>query len=293
MYCRHCRDLRLLPQIPAGYVGLERRLATKLTTLAPKHQRAHLTYLTKDHSSWIVHVPGWHPVGADDFAAMWALHPTSLGRNTFHGRSVETPRYFRAFGRSYSFSGQVAEALPLARVPLAETARQRIKALLLELDGTRTIKYELASSDPRPVPSAVGCRSPTGDASRTQQAATALSNANGTDIVHEATASLPPAPNGVLVNWYLASHCIGLHRDDTRELAPYAPIWSISWGHSRLFCLRPRCADKRNRGDRHSPRDGSTRWVPGNCSSSRATEFDASGHRELEIVLGHGDLLIM
>ena len=131
MCCRYFRELRPAPELPPGYVGLERRLAGLLTR--PQQRRVDLTYLTKDHSSWVLHVPGWHPVGAEDFEAMWALHPPSLGRNSFQGRSVATPRYFQAFGRSYSFSGQVAEALPLSRVPLAETARQRIKALLLEL----------------------------------------------------------------------------------------------------------------------------------------------------------------
>ena len=254
-----------------------------LTASAPQHHRPDVTYLTQDRSSWVVHVPGWHPVGAADFEAMWALHPPSLGRNTFHGRSVETPRYFCAFGRSYSFSGQVAEALPLARVPLAETARQRIKALLVELDRT------LLSDGSVSVPIVGGSRSATDNNSPTLQAATALSDANDTDIVDEATGSLPPAPNGVLVNWYSASHYIGLHRDDTRELAPFAPIWSISWGHPRLFCLRPRYADKRDQTNGSSSIVG---WGPGERSTN-CTEFDANGHRELEIMLGHGDLLVM
>lgn len=234
-----------------GYVGLERRLAALFTRT--QHHRADLTYLTKDHSSWVLHVPGWHPVGAEDFEAMWALHPPTLGRNSFQGRSVATPRYFQAFGRSYSFSGQVAEAQPLSQVPLAESALQRIKALLLELG-------------------------PCDNESAGVRAVEKLAD-GGTGL-------LPPSPNGVLVNWYLASHYIGLHRDDTRELVPFAPVWSISWGHSRLFCLRPRCDDKHARGDRRS-----TMGAAG--SARHVAEFDASGHRELEIELGHGDLLIM
>ena len=259
MCCRYFRELRPAPELPPGYVGLERRLAGLLTR--PQQRRVDLTYLTKDHSSWVLHVPGWHPVGAEDFEAMWALHPPSLGRNSFQGRSVATPRYFQAFGRSYSFSGQVAEALPLSRVPLAETARQRIKALLLELG-------------------------PCSDEAAGVRPVAKLSDGETDRDRDRDRGSLPPAPNGVLVNWYLASHYIGLHRDDTRELVPFAPVWSISWGHSRLFCLRPRCDDKPARGGRCSA-------ISAVGSARHVAEFDASGNRGLEIELGHGDLLIM
>lgn len=225
-----------------------------------------MTYLTKDHSSWVLHVPSWHPVSAADFERMWNLHPPSLGQNSFQGRSVQTPRYFRAFGRSYSFSGQVAEAFPLEEAPLAETARQKIEAQLLEVQA--------CGKQPE------GVR---------QQALGDSSVSVGDRCI----GSLPPTPNGVLVNWYLASHSIGLHRDDTRELVPYAPIWSISWGHPRLFCLRPRCDSKCTRKVRSSNTGEHANQAHRGCSSKVATDYDASGHRELELVLNHGDLLIM
>ena len=73
---------------------------------------------------------GWHTLAPARFDEMWSLHPPTLGRNTFDGRSVQTPRYFQAFGRAYSFSGQTAAPLPLARVPLAAEPLTKIAALV-------------------------------------------------------------------------------------------------------------------------------------------------------------------
>jgi hypothetical protein len=41
----------------------------------------------------------------------------SNGNPLYPGRQVRTPRYFQAFGRDYSFSGQTAAAAPLAATP--------------------------------------------------------------------------------------------------------------------------------------------------------------------------------
>ena len=139
---------------------------------------------------------GWHTLAPARFDEMWSLHPPTLGRNTFDGRSVQTPRYFQAFGRAYSFSGQTAAPLPLARVPLAAEPLTKIGALVTAA-GAGTAQPAL------------------------------------------------PSPNGLLVNWYRAEHSIGLHRDDTRELVHGAPVWSLSWGHRRRFCLRPRVKNAR------------------------------------------------
>ena len=170
---------------------------------------------------------------------MWDLHPLELGRNAYHGRSVVTPRYFRAYGRAYSFSGQTSPVLPLADAPLAEATLRRVEALL---------HATTAAAEPPAVST---------DGAATQ----AIRNGS---------------PNGVLVNWYAASHSIGLHRDDTRELLPYAPIWSVSWGHRRKFSLRPR--------------DGT---AAGSDASASGGAFDSAGCRAVDFELGHGDLLVM
>lgn len=46
--------------------------------------------------------------------------------------------------------------------------------------------------------------------------------------------------NSCLCNWYEPHHYIGAHSDDTRQLVPYSPVASISWGATRTFLLTPR-----------------------------------------------------
>ena len=188
---------------------------------------------------------GWHSLTPARFDEMWSLHPPNLGRNTFDGRSVQTPRYFQAFGRAYSFSGQTAAPLPLARVPLAAEPLTKIAALVTAA-GAGTAQPPL------------------------------------------------PSPNGLLVNWYRAEHSIGLHRDDTRELVHGAPVWSLSWGHRRRFCLRPRVKSPRYAAPIF-PRlwPYGFRCCLGQEDTGQATGSDSSGSVSLELELGDGDLLVM
>eukprot|EP01033_Poteriospumella_lacustris_P014140 gene14140-10097_t len=52
--------------------------------------------------------------------------------------------------------------------------------------------------------------------------------------------------NACLCNWYEPHHYIGAHSDDTRQLVPYSPVASLSWGATRTFLLTPR--DKAAKG---------------------------------------------
>ena len=112
-----------------------------------------------------------------------------------------------------------------------------------------------------------------------------------------------PSPNGLLVNWYRAEHSIGLHRDDTRELVHGAPVWSLSWGHRRRFCLRPRVKSPRYRPD-FCPASGLMVllfWflqedTAGQATGSADSDNNGSGSADsvsLELELGDGDLLVM
>ena len=46
--------------------------------------------------------------------------------------------------------------------------------------------------------------------------------------------------NACLQNWYEPSHTIGLHADDEKQMDNRLPIFSLSWGGTRRFLLRPK-----------------------------------------------------
>ncbi len=46
--------------------------------------------------------------------------------------------------------------------------------------------------------------------------------------------------NAVLQNWYEPDHDMGMHCDDEKEMMPYYPIFSLSWGGPRRFVLKPK-----------------------------------------------------
>lgn len=47
------------------------------------------------------------------FDQAWSLHPTKYTLIHMHGRLVSTPRWQQAYGRSYRYTGQVNQALPV------------------------------------------------------------------------------------------------------------------------------------------------------------------------------------
>lgn len=73
---------------------------------------------------------------SEAFELWWALRPDEVGEILMFGRSVATPRWQRAYGHDYRFSGQTSPAHP---VPLvfagclgwAQTLDARLNGLLL------------------------------------------------------------------------------------------------------------------------------------------------------------------
>lgn len=78
------------------------------------------------------------------FEALWSLHPPEYPEIEMRGQRVRTPRWYQAYGRDYSFSGAVAQALPIPVLiqPFLEWAQlsidQRLNGLLTNwYDGQR------------------------------------------------------------------------------------------------------------------------------------------------------------
>ena len=71
----------------------------------------------------------WSPA---EFALAWELHPEVRPTIFLHGRSVAIPRYQRAYGADYHFSGQTSRALPVPELlqPLLDWTRQTIHPAL-------------------------------------------------------------------------------------------------------------------------------------------------------------------
>lgn len=62
------------------------------------------------------------------FEALWQLHPEGYDTVHVHGRPVKLPRWQRAYGRDYRFSGQTSRAAPVpdALAPYLDWARQAL-----------------------------------------------------------------------------------------------------------------------------------------------------------------------
>ncbi len=60
-----------------------------------------------------------------EFETLWQMHPSEHNRILIHGRQTPIPRWHRAFGNDYRFSGQVATALDVPAIlkPLLEWGR--------------------------------------------------------------------------------------------------------------------------------------------------------------------------
>lgn len=77
------------------------------------------------------------------FDGLWDLHPKEFPEILIHGRRVKTPRWGKAFGRDYRFSGQLAQADPIPSLlePVLDWVRntidERLNGLLLNwYDGS-------------------------------------------------------------------------------------------------------------------------------------------------------------
>jgi alkylated DNA repair dioxygenase AlkB len=69
------------------------------------------------------------------FEALWALHPAEFNSIHMAGRPVRLPRWQRAYGEDYRFSGSVSEAAPMDPLlaPYLAWARQAIDGRLTGL----------------------------------------------------------------------------------------------------------------------------------------------------------------
>ena len=92
---------------------------------------------------------------AEGFEALWALHPTTFHEIHLHGRRVKTPRWQKAYGMDYRYTGNLNRALPLSEdmEPFAEWAKaavdERLNGLLFNWYEAQSGHYIGAHRDSR------------------------------------------------------------------------------------------------------------------------------------------------
>jgi len=81
---------------------------------------------------WVGRVPDGLMPSAAEFDRLWELHPGELHVITMPGGPVETPRFQKAFGVDYKYSGRVNKALPVSPLlePFRRWARENINDAL-------------------------------------------------------------------------------------------------------------------------------------------------------------------
>jgi alkylated DNA repair dioxygenase AlkB len=72
---------------------------------------AHL--LDDGHSLLVGRLPDALSLGRNQFETLWRLHPADFPEIHLHGRLVKIPRWQRAYGADYHFSGQTSASLPV------------------------------------------------------------------------------------------------------------------------------------------------------------------------------------
>ena len=68
--------------------------------------RARVYPITPCAKSWVVHVPRWSLMSADDFDALWERHPEQQATVVLFGQEVRCSRWNKMYGQEYIFSGQ-------------------------------------------------------------------------------------------------------------------------------------------------------------------------------------------
>ena len=76
--------------------------------------------------------------------------------------------------------------------------------------------------------------------------------------------------NGCLQNWYHPEDTIGIHADDERDLQAQYPIFSLTWGGTRRFVLKPR--DKSLQKVELFLEDGDLLLMGGHCQRTHRHE---------------------
>ena len=52
-------------------------------------------------------------ISGEQYAWLWNQHPEIKPTINIYGKSVQTPRWFKSYGKDYKFSGQIAQADPI------------------------------------------------------------------------------------------------------------------------------------------------------------------------------------
>lgn len=93
--------------------------------------------LSDEHGFWTGRLPEELHFDAQEFEALWDLHPSDYHVIRMHGRPVKTPRWQQAYGEDYEYTGRVNRALPIpeALVPMLDWCRAimdpRLNGILL------------------------------------------------------------------------------------------------------------------------------------------------------------------
>lgn len=151
--------------------------------------QATVTYLSKDHRSWLIHCPNFLVPTLDDFQTVWQKHPPQVGRIFVNGIEYSMRRYNQTFGQSYSFSGQTLEAAPIDSIPQVAAVVDSINRIAE--NAALRYRYRMC-----------------------------------------------------LVNWYEPGHHINPHSDDEPQIIRKSPIFSISWGQTRIFRFTSRIQER-------------------------------------------------
>ena len=214
----------------------------------------HLNYqatfhaLTHDASSWVIYAPRVKTCSVSEFRNAWKKHPTQrrymgkiFGRDTWEKRFSQTyacaPITFR-----YSGLDSVAASIPLdSPIPW--------------LLGLSNYLYNHVSPGDTTVTSMIPSMYTNADIHRLTRSRSRSRNSNNTN-----SEELPYQV--VLQNWYEKYHYIGAHADEIKQHVPGSPIFSLSWGGTRRFIIKPK------------------------------PKFAHKGH-QLELMLKSGDFVIM
>lgn len=199
-------DVAVVPPAAASRPRIADALAERLKAGASP------TYLTPDGQSWIIHVKHWMPTPSPgDFEREWDLHPSDRHQLKLFGKTFTENRWSQSWGFSYSYSGSTNVARPIIDAEESSSAAAMVQVLI---DRVNEVTSGLSWS-------------PSGDATHPDD-----------DVNDNETVSRPY--NGCLQNWYHPEDTIGLHADDERDLLDRYPIFSLSWGGTRRFVLKPR-----------------------------------------------------
>ncbi|CAJ1965660.1 unnamed protein product [Cylindrotheca closterium] len=217
-----------------------------------------------DPVSWILHVPNWFPSKAgatgrlgiscganitdpscakpvQDFQAEWNLHPTKRKQLKIFGRPVSENRWSQAWGKPMDYSGMIDDSdRPLDQSPNLPFLIQQVNTIMKSATSDNGEEHDQNDKE---------------------------TQVNSGRVYHEY--------NACLQNWYQPDHSIGLHSDDESNLYANYPIFSISWGGTRRFLLRPK--------------EVKTSAKNGTNKQKRVTP----AAEPVEIWLKDGDLLIM